>query len=79
VQRDPVLWICGPSGVGKTSVGFELFDQLSKSGVPTAYVDLDQLGLCYPAPGDDPHNNRVKTRNLGAVWSGFQAAGPSAW
>jgi len=75
VRRDPVLWLCGPSGVGKTSVGFELFDQLSKAGTVTAYVDLDQLGLCRPAPEDDPNNNRVKARNLGQVWSGFRAAG----
>jgi adenylylsulfate kinase-like enzyme len=75
VWRDPVLWLCGPSGVGKTSVGYELFDQLSAAGTATAYVDLDQLGLCRPAPGDDPHNHRVKARNLAAVWSGFRAAG----
>jgi adenylylsulfate kinase-like enzyme len=77
VQRDlvPFLWLCGPSGVGKSSVGFELFDQLSNAGTATAYVDLDQVGLCYPTPGDDPRNNRVKARNLGEVWSGFRAAG----
>jgi adenylylsulfate kinase-like enzyme len=75
VQRDPVLWLCGPSGVGKTSVGFELFDQLSNAGTATAYVDLDQLGHCYPAPNDDPRNNRLRARNLGEVWSGFRAAG----
>jgi adenylylsulfate kinase-like enzyme len=40
VRRDPVpfLWLCGPSGVGKTSAGFELFDQLSEAGTTTAYV-----------------------------------------
>lgn len=77
MQRDlvPFLWLCGPSGVGKSSVGFELFDQLSNAGTATAYVDLDQVGLCYPTPGDDPRNNRVKARNLGEVWSGFRAAG----
>ena len=77
MRRDPVpvLWLCGPSGVGKSSVGFELFDRLSRAGTATAYVDLDQLGLCYPAPDDDPSNNRVKARNLGEVWAGFRAAG----
>nr|MDT0657597.1 hypothetical protein [Micromonospora sp. DSM 115978] len=71
----PVLWLCGPSGVGKTSVGYELFEQLSDAGIAGAYVDLDQLGLCYPAPDDDPRNNRLKARNLGEIWSGFRAAG----
>jgi adenylylsulfate kinase-like enzyme len=75
VRRDPVLWLCGPSGVGKSSVGFELFHQLSSAGTATAYVDLDQLGLCRPAPDGDPRNNRVKARNLGEVWAGFRAAG----
>jgi adenylylsulfate kinase-like enzyme len=77
VRRDlvPFLWLCGPSGVGKSSVGFHLFDQLSKAVVRTAYVDLDQLGLCHPAPADDPRNNRLRARNLGEVWSGFRAAG----
>ena len=77
MQRDlvPFLWLCGPSGVGKSSVGFELFDQLGNAGTATAYVDLDQLGLCYPTPDDDARNNRVKARNLGEVWSGFRAAG----
>jgi len=59
----------------ETAVGYQLFDQLSKAGTATAYVDLDQLGLCRPAPEDDPHNNRAKARNLAAVWSGFRAAG----
>ncbi|MEO6086717.1 MAG: hypothetical protein ABIQ18_26745 [Umezawaea sp.] len=77
MTRDPVpfLWLCGPSGVGKSSVGYALFDQLGKAGTATAYVDLDQLGLCYPAPADDPDNNRLKARNLGEVWAGFRAAG----
>lgn len=70
-----MLWLCGPSGVGKTSVGFALFDRLSAGATATAYVDLDQLGLCYPAPDDDPRNNRLKAHNLGEVWSGFRAAG----
>jgi hypothetical protein len=61
--------------VGKTSVGFELFDQLSRVGIASAYVDLDQIGLCYPTPGDDPNHHRLKSRNLGEVWSGFRAAG----
>jgi adenylylsulfate kinase-like enzyme len=71
----PVLWLCGPSGVGKTSVGYEIFAQLGRAGIAGAFVDLDQLGLCYPAPEDDPRNNRLKARNLGEVWSGLRAAG----
>jgi hypothetical protein len=67
-----VLWLCGPSGVGKSTVGYTLFEQL---GPHAAYVDLDQLGLCHPAPADDRDNHRLKARNLGAVYAGFRAAG----
>ena len=38
-------------------------------------MDLDQLGLCYPAPDDDPVNHRVKAHNLAAVWPVYRAAG----
>jgi adenylylsulfate kinase-like enzyme len=44
----PLLWLIGPSGVGKSSVGWAIFTQLHRSGIKTGYVDLDQLGLCYP-------------------------------
>lgn len=71
----PFLWLCGPSGVGKSTVGWEVFSQLSRAGVKTAYLDLDQLGLCYPEPTDDSGNHNVKARNLGAVWPIFRAAG----
>jgi hypothetical protein len=69
------LWICGPSGVGKTTVGFALFEQLSDAGTDIAYVDLDQLRLCYPAPPHDPQHHRLKARNLSEAWSAFEAAG----
>jgi adenylylsulfate kinase-like enzyme len=39
----PVLWLYGPSGVGKTTVTWELFVQLAREGVATGYVDIDQL------------------------------------
>ena len=71
----PVLWLCGPSGVGKSTVGWAIFDQLSRTGVRSAFLDLDQVGLCYPAPADDPDNHRIKAANLAALWPTFRAAG----
>ena len=73
--RVPFLWLCGPPGVGKSSVGYAIFQLVYRSGVKVAYVDLDQVGLCYPSPADDPHNHRVKAQNLGVVWPTYQAAG----
>jgi hypothetical protein len=61
--------------VGKSTVAWEIFSQLARAGAATAYVDADQLGLCYPAVADDPGNHRIKAGNLGAVWAVFRAAG----
>ena len=71
----PVLWVCGPCGVGKTAVGWEIFSQLDRAGIPVGYVDIDQLGMCYPAPADDPHTHQVKVDNVAATVATFRAAG----
>jgi hypothetical protein len=61
--------------VGKSSVGYAIFQQVYRSGIKAAYLDFDQVGLCYPSPADDPHNHRVKAQNLGVVWPTYWAAG----
>ena len=71
----PVLWLCGPPGVGKTTVGWEIYSRLIESGVEAAFVDIDQLGMCYPAPADDPARHRMKARNVEAVLTNFEASG----
>lgn len=71
----PVLWLCGPPGVGKTSVGWEIYSQLIRAGIDVGYVDIDQLGICYPEPASDPGRHRMKARNLGALVGSFRAAG----
>ncbi len=59
-----VLWLLGPSGVGKSTVGRLVHRTLDRA----SYVDADQLGLCYPSTADDPENHRVKSSALGALW-----------
>jgi adenylylsulfate kinase-like enzyme len=71
----PFLWLCGPMGVGKSSVGWEILTQLRNAGIKSGYADADQLGLCYPTPTDDPVNHRVKSVNVGAVYRNFREAG----
>ena len=71
----PFLSLCGPTGVGKSSVGFEIFMQVYRSGIKAAYIDFDPVGLCYPQPADDPDNHHVKALNLGAVWPIYREAG----
>ncbi|MEU1664543.1 hypothetical protein ABZ547_13170 [Streptomyces sparsogenes] len=70
-----VLWLCGATGVGKSTVGFQLFRKALGDGRTAAYLDLDQIGFCGPAPADDPRNHRVKSRNLAALWRAYRAVG----
>ncbi|HEY1570657.1 MAG TPA: AAA family ATPase [Pseudonocardiaceae bacterium] len=71
----PLLWLYGPPGVGKSVVAWELFGEWAGCGVRLGYVDIDQLGMCYPEPADDPERHRLKIRALAAVVANFRAAG----
>ena len=66
----PVSALCGPSGVGQSTLGSEIFSRLSRAGVRTAFLELDQIGLCHPV--DD--GRRVTADALRAVRPNFRAA-----
>jgi hypothetical protein len=70
-----VLLVTGATGVGKSAVGFEVYLGVRRAGHAAAYVDLDQVGRCSFAPGDDPGNHWLKARNLAAIWRAYHAAG----
>ena len=69
----PLLWLSGPSGVGKSSVGWEVFARLSRDGVTTAFVDGDQIGMCHPLPENGAH--ALRARNLAAMLPHFRQEG----
>ncbi|MEV3981017.1 hypothetical protein [Nonomuraea sp. NPDC049758] len=69
----PLLWLTGPTGAGKSSAGWEIFDHLGRSGVKAVFLDADQIALCHPAPEGGTH--RLRARNLAALWPGFRRAG----
>ncbi|GAB2650625.1 AAA family ATPase [Kribbella swartbergensis] len=69
------LVLSGPPGVGKTTIGWRVFDRCIDLGQDPAFADLDLLGAAWPAPADDPHHSRLKAANLAAVWSNYRAAG----
>lgn len=71
----PLLWLAGPSGVGKSSVGWEIYSRFRRSGADVALVELDQIGMCFPSPDDDPPNDRLRAGNLGRLWTSFLASG----
>ena len=71
----PVLWITGPAGVGKSTVSWQIFTELARTGMHVAFADADQLGICHPASRGDPGRERVKAQNLGALVPRYRAAG----
>lgn len=70
-----ILWLCGPPAVGKSTVGWQVYEQVRRAGVNAAYADLDQLGFRRPAWDGDPGNHRLKAANLAALWRTFRASG----
>jgi hypothetical protein len=70
-----ILWLCGPAAVGKSTVGWQVYQQVRRAGVNAAFVDLDQIGFRRPVATGDPGDHRLKAANLAAVWRTFRAGG----
>ena len=75
MQSPPALVLSGPPGVGKTTVGWRVFDRCIDLGMAPAFADLDLLGAAWPAPEGDPYQARLKAKNLAAVWANCRDAG----
>jgi hypothetical protein len=72
-----VLLLCGPAGVGKSTIGFPLYQRCLRAGLTAGYVDLDQIGFLRPGPDGDPGGHQLRARNLAAMWAVYRAAGAS--
>jgi len=68
----PWLWLYGPPGVGKSATGFAVFEQLVARGERVAFVELDQIGMCMPAPVEA--RSAAKADNLLGMLDNFAAA-----
>ena len=62
-----VLLPCGPAGVGKSTIGFQLYLRCLQAGLTVGYIDLDQIGFLTPPADGDPGNQRLKAVNLAAI------------
>src|SRR5205814_206912 len=71
----PVLVLCGATGVGKSTAGFEVYRRTLRAGSAAAYVDLDQIGFCRSVAAGEGGGHRVRARNLAAIWHTYRAAG----
>jgi hypothetical protein len=70
-----IVLICGPTGVGKSTIGFQLLVRYVNDGLTAAYVDLDQISFARPGPDGDPGGHRLKAAGLAAMWRTYRAAG----
>ncbi|MFD0269457.1 hypothetical protein ACFVGY_23240 [Streptomyces sp. NPDC127106] len=70
-----VLLLGGASGVGKSTVGFEVSAQLRRRGTAHCHVEGDFLDQIHPAPAGDPDRAAITERNLASIWANYAALG----
>lgn len=75
MRAPPVTWICGPPGVGKSTVGWQLFAQWASRGRTIGYLDIDQLAMRSPPDPAPDAATHTKAANLAAVLPNYTAAG----
>lgn len=70
-----VLLVGGRSGVGKSTVAWEVSSRLRDLAVAHAFIEGDFLDQIHPAPEGDPHRTDITGRNLAAIWANYRALG----
>lgn len=66
-----VLFLGGRSGVGKSSVAFELHAQLTTLEIKHCVIEGDTLDLAFPHPSE----HHLAELNLAAVWANYRELG----
>lgn len=69
-----IVRLAGPRGVGKTTLAWRLAQADAVAGRPVAFVDIDQLGMCYPAPDGDSGRWLLKEKALRRLALRYAAA-----
>ncbi|MFJ6213773.1 AAA family ATPase [Streptomyces sp. NPDC092296] len=75
MDRAEVLLIGGRSGVGKSTVAWEVSARLCDTAIPHAIIEGDFMGQVHPAPEGDPDRSQITERNLAAVWANYTRLG----
>ncbi|MFG2320952.1 hypothetical protein [Streptomyces sp. NPDC048568] len=70
-----LLLIGGGSGVGKSTVGWEVSALLREAATAHCLIEGDGMDQIHPAPEGDPHRTAVTERNIAAVWANYAALG----
>lgn len=65
-ETPAVWWLTGPPCAGRSATAWELFGTVL-AGRQRSYVDVDQLGMCYPEPHDDDARSALKARSAAVV------------
>ncbi|MFC7326728.1 hypothetical protein [Marinactinospora rubrisoli] len=69
------LLIGGRSGVGKSTVMWEVSVLLQAARVAHCVVEGDLLDQAHPAPPGDPQRTLLTERNLAALWGNYAGLG----
>jgi hypothetical protein len=70
-MQSEVLFVGGRSGVGKSSVAFELHAQLAALRIKHCVIEGDSPDLAFPPPWED----HLAERNLAAIWENYRDLG----
>jgi hypothetical protein len=68
-EQTEALFLGGRAGVGKSSVGYEIHEQLSAAGLRHCLIEGDNLDMAYP----EPWEHHLAERNLAAMWANYRA------
>lgn len=58
--------------MGKSTLAWMLAQADAAAGAPVAFVDIDQLGMCYPAPIGDADRWQLKEKRTAASCPGLR-------
>lgn len=67
--------ICGPTAVGKSTVGFGLFMRLLGTDRTVAYLDLQQLGFLADLPAEGPSRHEIIAGCVADLWRQYRFVG----